>query len=330
MATPRASCLLKVKSHVPEKVQDYLRHVHLNEFRFKWPSEFIFFCGGRSDIDPRSAVSLRHYLLAERKIEPKLQARVVLAEAANQIYRDTTYKDLITYEEDIAKISRIVLLIAESAGSLAELGAFSSTPHLKEKLCVIMQEEYYNAESFVRYGPIKRLENEDRSRLAFFPWRVTDEGQIIKRSVQAHVSEITKFINDRLSAGAKTFSFGAEASADLRDFAVVLWLAHLAQAITIDRIVDYAKILGHPISRDRARNCFYCMKLAGWMDDLPYSGSTYYITTSKNDVTDRYSFFPDSPIKDASRWIALTQGAIKAETSLSVPMLRSIMGKKKK
>ena len=59
---------------------------------------------------------MRHYLLNERKIGRRLKADIVLAETANQLYRDTAYKDLITFEEDIAKISALVLVIAESSG----------------------------------------------------------------------------------------------------------------------------------------------------------------------------------------------------------------------
>lgn len=170
MATPRVPCLLRVKSPVPESVEDLLSYVDLNELRFKWPSAFIFFCGGRSSENPKDPVSLRHFLLNEKRIEPRLDAKVILAEAANQLYRDSSYKDLITYEEDIAKISRLILLIAESAGSLAELGAFSSSEQIKKKLSVLMQQKHFDAESFVRFGPVERLQNEDESKVAFFPW----------------------------------------------------------------------------------------------------------------------------------------------------------------
>ena len=44
-------------------------------------------------------------------------AHFVYAESATQLYRDSKYKDLIAFEEDIAQISDIVLIIGESAGS---------------------------------------------------------------------------------------------------------------------------------------------------------------------------------------------------------------------
>ncbi|WP_204275442.1 retron St85 family effector protein, partial [Enterobacter hormaechei] len=82
---------------------------------------------------------------------------IVLAEEANQIYRDTEYSDLITFEEDIARIAAVVLVIAESAGSLAELGAFTANDTIRQALRVVIPDHHETAESFVRYGPIERL-----------------------------------------------------------------------------------------------------------------------------------------------------------------------------
>lgn len=308
-----------------ESVETLLGYVDVNELRFQWPSAFIFFCGGSSSEDPKDPVSLRHYLLNEKKIESRLNAKVILAEAANQLYRDSSYTDLITYEEDIAKISRLILLIAESAGSLAELGAFSSSGQIKKKLSVLMQQKYFDAESFVRFGPIERLQQEAETKVAFFPWRTNGKGRIVKSSIRDHVSEIVRFINERIAEVPKTFQFGLDSNKDVRDFAMVLWLAGVAQAITADRISDYAEKLGHPITRARVLDCFYCMKLAGWMERFPYSGSTYLIRRSTVDVVDRFSFKAGSRIRDGSRWHALTQAAIRKETGLTKPLLRGIM-----
>lgn len=327
MAAPRVPCLLRVKSPLSESVDDLLGYVDLDEIRFKWPSAFIFFCGGSSSDQPNDPISLRHYLLNEKRIETKLNGKVILAEAANQLYRDSSYTDLITYEEDIAKISRVILLIAESAGSLAELGAFSSSEQIKKKLSVLMQEKYFEAESFVRFGPIERLQNEGEGagRVAFFPWRVNGRGRVVKASIKGHVSEIVRFINKKISDVPETFQFGLPANNDARDFAVVLWLTEVAQAITADRLSYYSGVLGHSISRSRVLDCFYCMKLAGWMDQLPYSGSKYLIRKSTAGVIDRFAFKRGSKIKDANRWAALTQAAIKRETHLSQPLLRTVM-----
>lgn len=148
---------------------------------------------------------------------------------------------------------------------------------------------------------------------------------MIKSSINDHISEIVRFINERIAEVPETFQFGLEANKDARDFAIVLWLSEVGQAVTADRISEYAGILGYQISRSRVLDCFYCMKLAGWMELFPYSGSTYLIRKSTSEVVDRYAFTTESKIRDANRWRALTQNAIKNETCLSRPLLRTVM-----
>jgi hypothetical protein len=88
------------------------------------PSKFMFLCGGYISNDKEAkAKNLRDYLFRVRQIADKYN--IVLAEKATQLFRDSEYDDLISFEEDIARIAAVVLVIAESPGSLAELGAFA-------------------------------------------------------------------------------------------------------------------------------------------------------------------------------------------------------------
>jgi hypothetical protein len=99
--------------------------LHLERLRVHRPSKFLFLCGGAlpNGVNDRPG-NLRDYIYRVRRIRSPYQ--VVLAERATQLYRDTAYSDLISFEEDIARIAAVVLVIAESAGSFAELGAFAS------------------------------------------------------------------------------------------------------------------------------------------------------------------------------------------------------------
>jgi hypothetical protein len=107
----------------PEFIQLF-GDLNWDQLRVRRPTRIIFFCGGATGEGARSTGSLRHYLLQDKQIGKKIDAEIILAEQANQLYRDTSYYDLITFEEDIARISAMVLLIAESPGSLAELEHF--------------------------------------------------------------------------------------------------------------------------------------------------------------------------------------------------------------
>ena len=141
------------------------------------PSKFMFLCGGYIASDENAkAKNLRDYLFRVRQIANRYN--IVLAEKATQLFRDSEYDDLISFEEDVARIAAVVLVIAESPGSLAELGAFTANDTIRNALRVVIQQQHEIAESFVRYGPIERIKNAKRANLAVYPWRLHADGTL--------------------------------------------------------------------------------------------------------------------------------------------------------
>jgi len=97
--------------------------------RVRAPSSIVFLCGGVIDarLDPPTA--LRDAFYRSIKTAPPAYT-VVLAEDANPLTTDAGYGDLLSFESDIAQVVGLILLFAESAGSLAELGAFAASQPL--------------------------------------------------------------------------------------------------------------------------------------------------------------------------------------------------------
>lgn len=140
---------------MPDALELLVGDIDFERLRIVRPSRFSFVCGGRIDVNNGARpLSVRDYLIRLRSLEKSLRHPIVLAESAQQLYRETSYSDLITFEEDIAKIASVVLVVSESAGALAELGAFASTAPIREALRVIISEDHEQEESFVRFGPI--------------------------------------------------------------------------------------------------------------------------------------------------------------------------------
>ncbi|WP_315716472.1 MULTISPECIES: retron St85 family effector protein [unclassified Bradyrhizobium] len=153
---------------VPE-LRTLFDDLNLDGVRVFRPSKFMFLCGGyiAKEHDARP-VNLRDYLFRVKRISNRYD--IVLAEKATQLFRDSAYNDLISFEEDIARIASVVLVIAESPGSLAELGAFTANDTIRNALRVVIQNQHEVAESFVRYGPIERIKKAKRANLAVYPW----------------------------------------------------------------------------------------------------------------------------------------------------------------
>lgn len=65
-------------------------------------------------------------------------------------------------EGHLARLADAVIIIVESAGTLAELGAFANSPSLRAKILPILDVQYRNEESFVNTGPVRWV-SEDSS-----------------------------------------------------------------------------------------------------------------------------------------------------------------------
>ena len=296
-----------------ESLDKLFNDLDLDELRFVRPSKFIFFCGGVLSKTKNKSLSMRHYLLEERGIAKRLNANVILAEEANELYRDSSYKDLISFEEDIAKISSTVLIIAESAGSLAELGAFASNQNIQPYLTIVMQQKYANAESFIRFGPVQRLKNIDDDSVAFFPWRVNKKNKIIKVSAAPHTSEIVGLINERIDKSPNKIGRGKNET--MADCLLIYWILYLSNAIPINKISQY---LSGKIEDPSIRNIkrkLYCMRLAGWVESTHYSNVEYYYCLFDIDPLD-YSFKTGSVERDSLRRKADVVTEIQGELNL--------------
>jgi hypothetical protein len=202
-----------------------------DKLRFTRPSKFVFLCGGiiSSTTQPNT---LRDYLYRTRHLSAHLNAKVVLAEEARDLYRSTKYRDLISFEEDIARIASLVLVIPESPGSLAELGAFATNEVIRQTLCVIMQERFANDESFIRLGPVENIiQNQGRDFVGFYPWRVNDTSyRISVRSISPHYRAVVDFINNHLNRVPASTLF--HRTKELILFFIIYWIINILVAVS--------------------------------------------------------------------------------------------------
>jgi len=242
------------------------------------------------------AESLRDYLLRRHKLEKRF--KIVLAERANQLFRDTHYHDLITFEEDIAKLASLILLIAESPGSLAELGAFASSDSIRPSLRVIMQEQYFEDESFIRFGPIERLRRLRTKDVGVFPWKARKSGTLDVASATPHADAMISFIDDhiRLSPASNLFSKLDEA----KSFFVIYWVAYLAFAVPITTLYEWVKSLLPTLAYETFRNQVYCLQIVGWLARTSYSGKDYFYCRASQDPFD-YRYKSGVTQKDSLR-----------------------------
>jgi hypothetical protein len=120
------------------------------------PGPFVLLCGGtRTDIDEPKPKSLRDAFLKSNFYSSIKNGDVKQIEDIREYFeKESPYKELVSFESNIAQLSDLVLLFSESPGSFAELGVFASHPEIAKKTLVVIQQKYLSKHSFISKGPI--------------------------------------------------------------------------------------------------------------------------------------------------------------------------------
>ena len=124
-----------------------------SNYRFRKSESVVFLCGGEKSM-PRD--ELAAYL---RKNAPDV--RLFYAEAVWELIASRLKLGALKMESDLASLADVVIIIVESAGTIAELGAFSNNDALRKKLLPIVDLAYRPPQkSFLALGPLQWIESE--------------------------------------------------------------------------------------------------------------------------------------------------------------------------
>jgi hypothetical protein len=112
----------------------------------------VFLCGAAGS---HSRDTVRDYL---RKHSPELG--VFYAERVWEHIARHIDRGALKMEEDLALLADLVVIIVESPGTFAELGAFSLSDPLRKKLLPIVDERWRDQQSFISTGPLRWIDRE--------------------------------------------------------------------------------------------------------------------------------------------------------------------------
>ncbi len=188
--------------------EEFLARVNFSDTRVRAFTGFLFLCGGlHSTSQYQPLLSARHVLYHELVSgrHSDLASRLKLAEDIQDWFRDGKYGDLVTFEEHLAGLSSVILLVVESPGSIAELGAFAVTPAINSRLIALIDEQHFEAESFIRLGPINRLENDTGRKVLVHDWHEVDAlgrkspaYEQLAPDLSSILSDVRELLNDQI------------------------------------------------------------------------------------------------------------------------------------
>lgn len=123
------------------------------KYRFRNLRPVYFVCGGFES--PRRD----HLAVYLRKKLPR--SLVFYADHAwEHLTRSRDDLNALEMEELFAQLSDCVLIVVESPGTFAEVGAFSLSARLRKKVLPIMDRKYRDAGSFLNTGPVRWIARE--------------------------------------------------------------------------------------------------------------------------------------------------------------------------
>ena len=205
------------------------------------------------------------------------QYQIILAETATPLTTEAGYKDLFSFESDIAQVVGLILLFVESPGSFAELGAFAALKSVAPRVLAIVDDFFYNQKSFIHNGPILHLENEygEESILELNRKEIgiSDDGGLEFLSLNALSSAVLPVIDHRLENIISWSKFDHLNSGHI--ILLVIGLCQEFGALMISEIKSYLVKFG--LNDVPLNNYLYCAQLLGWLKKIRRGHHIFYI-----------------------------------------------------
>ncbi|WP_156293955.1 retron St85 family effector protein [Serratia oryzae] len=116
----------------------------------------IFLCGG----DLNNPIFFRNKVKKILETHPKLEI-LYPEELFDELLYGQGQHSLLSLENILANSVDVIIIIPESPGSFAELGAFVNNEKLRKKMICLQDDKFKLKKSFINYGPIKLLRSEN-------------------------------------------------------------------------------------------------------------------------------------------------------------------------
>lgn len=258
--------------------RDFLARVDLAKSRIRNFGGFVFLCGGRSDKSFAPILSVRHLLYNEltNGRHGDIAAKLKLAEDIQDWFRGGAYNDLVTFEEHLAGLSDVIVLVVESPGAIAELGAFAVSPAIADRLLALVAEIHYEQDSFIKLGPLKRLEEKNNDAVLVYDWheenlgRHTESFDKLKDEIPSIVGAIRQFMSTDNSERV----FKKEDAS--HQMLLICDLVDLFGALPMTEIQEFILSLSIDITVDRLKQYLFLLEKCGLLRIKAKGHGRYY------------------------------------------------------
>lgn len=143
----------------------------------------IFLCG--ADMNQKNKLRSKIATFLTEKWFSFLYDIIYPEDIFDELLYSSQSKDLLSLENLLAESVDAIILIPESPGSFAELGAFANNEKLRSKIICIIDQKYKKDKSFINQGPLKLIKNANKKGVLFIdPLKIDDAIYKLKSLLQ--------------------------------------------------------------------------------------------------------------------------------------------------
>ncbi|EGQ8607190.1 type II secretion protein [Vibrio parahaemolyticus] len=278
---------------------NYLTALDYSKLRLMNAPNFLFLCGGQTGTYETGQEGESKYFSMRGAIldtivtsYASLSDKVQYAEEYQDWLEHGQVKNLIDFELAIADMAGAIVLVLEGPGAFAELGSFSVLETLSEKLILVVNTNIVEEKTFINYGPIKYLQDNNKVVLKY-QWdvryyiggvnqdKVSSKVNANKETTLSVSNRITKKIQEevgKLSTGSPKLDVNKIGHVCF----VVGDLIFTFGALRISEINNALKNHFEIKSNySLVRTCVYILERFGFIKKVD-NGDTYYIATNEN------------------------------------------------
>ncbi|MDF4741564.1 retron St85 family effector protein [Vibrio parahaemolyticus] len=150
----------------------------------------IFLCGGAIDNEDNGRSKMASIFNEHSKYELLYPEDIF-----DDLLAGPGQHSLLHLENILANCVDAIVLLPESPGSFAEIGAFSNNPRLAQKLIVLSDKNYKSKKSFINYGPYRLIKESKTGAVFHINYKDLDDdvlGKKLYRNINSKISKIKK------------------------------------------------------------------------------------------------------------------------------------------
>lgn len=256
--------------------EQFFSTIDIDKCRIKHTSSpIVLLCGGKvkvkdnADDPPPSIRSFRHAI-----IDSHTPFEIFRPEEITTWQTDGLFKNLVDFEKELAAICSLVVIVLESPGSFAELGAFSQLQELNQKLVVINPSQFSDSgnepNSFINLGILRHLKEFNTDSVKVFPWDISKPDEISSQVLNDSIESI-KAVLDKIPKSTKL-----KITHDSHASTVVFELLNLFVALKEVEVVEYLNKLGFDLSKDQIKRKLFLLCRFQLIKNVEYDGAKFY------------------------------------------------------